>query len=64
RSVSDGRIGFTQGLIIFIFLMVFITWLGGMRGVAWTDTVQGIFMLVGEWFSAVFSCDLKPPPAD
>jgi SSS family solute:Na+ symporter len=49
QIVSDGRIGFTQGLVIFIFLMVFITWLGGMRGVAWTDTVQGIFMLVAMW---------------
>ncbi|MCD6114526.1 MAG: sodium:solute symporter family protein [Thermoprotei archaeon] len=44
--ISGGIISFEEGLLIFIVLMVFITWIGGLRGVAWTDTVQGIFMLI------------------
>lgn len=44
--ISKGIITFELGLIIFIVLMVFITWIGGLRAVAWTDTIQGIFMLV------------------
>ena len=44
--ISRGIITFEIGLVIFILLMVFITWIGGLRAVAWTDTVQGIFMLV------------------
>lgn len=49
QVVSQGKISFTAGLAIFLVLMVFITWLGGMRGVAWTDTIQGIFMFLAMW---------------
>jgi SSS family solute:Na+ symporter len=49
QIVSQGKISFTAGLVIFLVLMVFITWLGGMRGVAWTDTIQGIFMFLAMW---------------
>ncbi|RLF82210.1 sodium:solute symporter family protein [Thermococci archaeon] len=52
QIVSKGHISFTVGLVIFLLLMVFITWIGGMRGVAWTDTVQGIFMFLAMVFGA------------
>jgi len=32
--------------LIFIVLLTAYTWLGGMRGIAWTDTLQGLIMLV------------------
>jgi len=44
--VSKGMISRELGLAIFVVLATFITWVGGMRGVAWTDTVQGIFMII------------------
>jgi len=52
--ISRGIITFEIGLVIFLVLMVFITWIGGLRAVAWTDTVQGIFMIIAYIIGCVW----------
>lgn len=37
---------FSYGIVASAFLIAFWAFLGGLRGVAWTDAVQGVFMLL------------------
>ncbi|MBO8182006.1 MAG: sodium:solute symporter family protein [Archaeoglobus sp.] len=39
-------ISFINGIFLAAILIAFWAFLGGLRGVAWTDAVQGVFMLV------------------
>lgn len=43
-GLSDGAITFTAGAIFLMAFTIAYVFLGGMRGVAWTDTFQGILM--------------------
>jgi Na+/proline symporter len=47
EGISGGRIPYAVGVIFSAIIMFILIHLGGFRGVAWTDTVQGITMLFG-----------------
>ncbi|WP_457809030.1 sodium:solute symporter family protein [Kushneria sp. EE4] len=46
-GLTGGTIPYQVGVIFFIIIMVAYSWLGGMRSVAYTDTIQGIALLFG-----------------
>ncbi|KKK34960.1 sodium:pantothenate symporter [Salinicoccus sediminis] len=46
-GLTDGTVPYQVGVIFFITIMIIYGWLGGMRSVAYTDTMQGIALLVG-----------------
>lgn len=53
-AVTDGALPYWAGAgLITLFMIVYVV-LAGMRGVAWTDTLQGVFMLVMVWLAAVW----------
>ncbi|MEN8146694.1 MAG: sodium:solute symporter family protein [Campylobacterota bacterium] len=45
--VTDGSVGFAEGIIAMAIIMVIYETLGGMRSVAWTDAIQGVLLFVG-----------------
>ena len=47
EAITNGRMGFMQGVLLLALVMLIYESLGGMRSVAWTDVVQGSFLLVG-----------------
>lgn len=47
EGISDGAVSYAAGVLIFAVVIVVYETLGGLRAVAWTDTVQGILLLVG-----------------
>ena len=53
-GLTDGAIPYWVGAgAITLFMIVYVV-LSGMRGVAWTDTLQGLFMLVLIWGAAAW----------
>ncbi len=54
EGLSGGAIPFTVGLILATIIAVTWTWLGGLRSVAWTDSLQAIIMLVAASLSIYF----------
>ncbi|WP_128225232.1 sodium:solute symporter family protein [Halobacteriaceae archaeon SHR40] len=48
-SLTDGAVPFWFGATLITVFMVIYVVLAGMRGIAWTDTLQGAFMLVMVW---------------
>lgn len=53
-ALTDGAIPYWAGAgLITAFMIVYVV-LAGMRGVAWTDTLQGAFMLVTVWGALVW----------
>jgi len=54
ESLTGGVISYPIGAgLITAFMLIYVV-LGGMRGVAWTDTFQGLFMLICVWLAFVF----------
>jgi len=54
EALTDGVVPYWVGAgVITVFMIVYVT-LSGMRGVAWTDTLQGVFMLVMVWAAFVW----------
>lgn len=47
QTISGGMLSYSVGTFIFFGLMIILVWLGGMKGVAWTDAAQGVFMWIG-----------------
>ena len=48
-ALTDGAVPYWLGAgLITVFMILYVV-LAGMRGVAWTDTLQGAFMLVVVW---------------
>lgn len=47
QIISNGQLSYAFGTIIFFAIMIILVWLGGMKGVAITDAVQGVFMWIG-----------------
>lgn len=45
-EITGGLIPFGLGMFFFIGLIVVYVFLGGVRGVAWADTFQGIWMMI------------------
>jgi len=60
-GAGEAIVGLTNGVVpywggaalITAFMIGYVT-LAGMRGVAWTDTIQGLFMLSIVWIAAVW----------
>ncbi|WP_411842870.1 sodium:solute symporter family protein [Salinicoccus sp. HZC-1] len=46
-GLTGGTVPYQVGVIFFITIMIIYGWLGGMRSVAYTDTMQGIALLFG-----------------
>ncbi len=47
EQVTDGAVPYAWGVAVLAAMILFYETLGGMRAVAWTDTAQGVLMLVG-----------------
>ena len=48
-ALTEGAIPYWAGAgLITVFMIIYVV-LAGMRGIAWTDTLQGAFMLVMVW---------------
>ncbi|EQB37691.1 hypothetical protein M948_03810 [Virgibacillus sp. CM-4] len=46
-GLTGGTIPYQIAVVFFIIIMLIYSWLGGMRAVAYTDTMQGIALLFG-----------------
>lgn len=57
------EIGFETGIVISTIVIALWAFLGGLRSVAWTDAVFGVFMLLMA-FSAVFFATTLMPSSD
>ena len=44
QTINSGRLKYEFGAISFFAIMIVLVWMGGMKGVAPTDAVQGVFM--------------------
>lgn len=54
EALTGGAVPYWAGAgLITVFMIVYVV-LAGMRGIAWTDTVQGLFMLVMIWAAAIW----------
>jgi SSS family solute:Na+ symporter len=54
QALTDGAVPYWAGAgLITVFMIVYVV-LAGMRGVAWTDTLQGVFMLTMIWAAFVW----------
>lgn len=47
ETLSQGAISYEIGAISFLVIMILIVFIGGMKGVAFTDAAQGVFMWIG-----------------
>ncbi len=54
EGVSGGAIPFLAGVFIAAVIAVYWTWTGGLRAVAWTDSLQGAVMLIVAILSVLF----------
>jgi SSS family solute:Na+ symporter len=48
-ALTQGAVPFAAGAALVTVFMILYVVLAGMRGIAWTDTLQGAFMLVMVW---------------
>jgi len=48
-ALTDGAVPFAAGAALATAFMIAYVMLAGMRGIAWTDTLQGVFMLLAVW---------------
>ncbi|MDZ5810634.1 sodium:solute symporter family protein [Halorubrum sp. AD140] len=53
-GLTDGAVPYWGGAALITAFMIVYVVLAGMRGVAWTDTIQGLFMLSVVWLAAVW----------
>ena len=51
ETATDGLVSFELGALFLLVVGVIYVWLGGMRSIAWTDTVQGVFMIAAIWIA-------------
>ncbi|MFC7213763.1 sodium:solute symporter [Saliphagus sp. GCM10025334] len=49
EALTDGAIPYAAGAGLITLFMILYVVLAGFRGIAWTDTLQGAFMLVTTW---------------
>ncbi|MFC7062404.1 sodium:solute symporter family protein [Halobacillus seohaensis] len=54
-GLTGGTIPYQLGVVFFITIMLIYGWLGGMRSVAYTDTMQGIALLFGVFMLLIGS---------
>jgi len=46
-GLTDGRVPYAAGVLFLALVIVLYESIGGMRAVAWTDTLQGLLMVIG-----------------
>ena len=51
ETISGGRISYLAGCVILYAVIISYILLGGFRAVAWTDTLQGLLMIVMVWIA-------------
>ena len=51
ETISEGRISYLVGCVILYAVIIGYILLGGFKAVAWTDTIQGILMIVMIWIA-------------
>jgi SSS family solute:Na+ symporter len=54
RGLTGGAVPYWAGAALITLFMIVYVMLAGMRGVAWTDTLQGLFMLSVLWIAVVW----------
>jgi len=54
-GLTGGTVPYQFAVIFFILIMLIYSWLGGMRAVAYTDTMQGIALLLGVFVLVIGS---------
>ncbi|WP_435063179.1 sodium:solute symporter family protein [Halobaculum sp. EA56] len=53
-GLTDGAVPYWAGAALITVFMVAYVGLSGLRGVAWTDTLQGVFMLGVVWLAVAW----------
>ncbi len=54
EALTGGEISYAMGAgLVTVFMIAYVV-LAGMRGIAWTDTLQGAFMLVMVWAAVLW----------
>ncbi|MBP1921631.1 SSS family solute:Na+ symporter [Halorubrum alkaliphilum] len=53
-GLTNGAVPYWGGAALITAFMIGYVTLAGLRGVAWTDTIQGLFMLSIVWIAAVW----------
>jgi len=56
-ALTGGAVPYWAGATFITLFMVAYVVLSGLRGVAWTDTLQGVFMLVVVWAAVLLVLD-------
>jgi SSS family solute:Na+ symporter len=51
QTISEGRVSYLAGCVILYAVIIGYILLGGFKAVAWTDTIQGILMIVMIWIA-------------
>ena len=51
ETISEGRVSYLVGCVILYAVIIGYILLGGFKAVAWTDTIQGILMIVMIWIA-------------
>jgi SSS family solute:Na+ symporter len=54
RGLTGGAVPYWGGAALITVFMIVYVMLAGLRGVAWTDTLQGLFMLSVLWVAVVW----------
>lgn len=51
ETITEGRVSYLMGCIILYAVIICYILLGGFKAVAWTDTIQGIMMIIMVWIA-------------
>ncbi|ELZ19829.1 Na+/solute symporter [Haloterrigena salina JCM 13891] len=54
EALTEGAIPYAAGAGLITAFMILYVVVAGMRGIAWTDTLQGAFMLVTTWVATIW----------
>ncbi|ODR82621.1 sodium:solute symporter [Haladaptatus sp. W1] len=55
EALTGGELSYAMGAgLVTVFIIAYVV-LSGMRGIAWTDTLQGAFMLVMVWAATLWA---------
>ncbi len=54
EALTEGAVPYAVGAGLITLFMILYVVIAGMRGIAWTDTLQGAFMLVTTWLAMVW----------
>ncbi|ELY84080.1 sodium:solute symporter family protein [Natrinema altunense] len=54
EALTEGAVPYAAGAGLITAFMILYVVIAGMRGIAWTDTLQGAFMLVTTWVAVLW----------